>query len=47
MADDEKPVTKTRSAVHPQLMGKKITIRLVSGGQPITGTVEGYNQCMR
>jgi host factor-I protein len=27
----------------PKLMGKKVTIRLVSGGQPITGIVEGYN----
>jgi len=27
----------------PKLMDKKITIRLVSGGQPITGTLEGYN----
>ena len=27
----------------PKLKGKKVTIRLVSGGQPITGTIEGYN----
>jgi RNA chaperone Hfq len=27
----------------PKLMDKKVTIRLVSGGQPITGIVEGYN----
>ena len=27
----------------PKLMGKKIIIRLVSGGQPVTGTVERYN----
>jgi RNA chaperone Hfq len=27
----------------PKLKGKKVIIRLVSGGQPITGTVEGYN----
>ena len=27
----------------PKLRGKKVTIRLVSGGQPITGTLEGYN----
>ena len=25
------------------LKGKKVTIRLVSDGQPITGTLEGYN----
>jgi sRNA-binding regulator protein Hfq len=27
----------------PSLKGKKVTIRLVSGGQPVTGTLEGYN----
>ena len=27
----------------PKLRGKKVTIRLISGGQPVTGTVEGYN----
>ncbi len=27
----------------PDLKGKKVVIRLVSGGQPVTGTIEGYN----
>jgi len=27
----------------PKLRGKKLIVRLVSGGQPITGTLEGYN----
>ena len=27
----------------PDLKGKKVTIRLVSGGQSVTGTIEGYN----
>ena len=27
----------------PDLKGKKVTIRLISGGQPVTGTIEGYN----
>jgi hypothetical protein len=27
----------------PKLRGKKVIIWLVSGGQPITGIVEGYN----
>ena len=27
----------------PKLKGKKVIIRLISGGQPITGTLEGYN----
>jgi len=29
----------------PKLKGKKVIIRLVSGGQPVTGTVERYNPC--
>lgn len=27
----------------PKLRGKKVTVRLVNGGQPITGILEGYN----
>ena len=27
----------------PKLRGKKVTIRLVTGGQPVTGIAEGYN----
>ena len=27
----------------PALNGKKVTIRLITNGQPIIGTVEGYN----
>jgi sRNA-binding regulator protein Hfq len=27
----------------PKLRGKKVIIRLISGGQPVTGTIEGYN----
>lgn len=27
----------------PKLLGKKVIIRLVSGGQPIIGTLERYN----
>ena len=27
----------------PKFKGKKVIIRLVSGGQPVTGTLEGYN----
>jgi len=26
----------------PKLKGKKVIIRLTSGGQPVTGTMEGY-----
>jgi RNA chaperone Hfq len=45
MANDDKSVKKTRSSYEfiPKLKDKKITIRLVSGGQPVTGTLEGYN----
>ena len=40
--------TKTMAERHgpqfiPKLKGKKVIIRLISGGQPITGTIEGYN----
>jgi sRNA-binding regulator protein Hfq len=44
MPDDEKP-TKARSSNEfiPKLKGKKVVIFLVSGGQPVTGTIEGYN----
>jgi RNA chaperone Hfq len=27
----------------PKLVGKKVIIHLTAGGQPVTGTVEGYN----
>ena len=45
MADDEKPAARARSSYEfiPKLEGKKVVIRLVSGGQPVTGTIEGYN----
>ena len=45
MADDEKTVARARSSYEfiPKLKGKKVVIRLVSGGQPVTGTIEGYN----
>ena len=49
MAEDEKSTTpqKAPRETGPQfihkLKVKKVLIRLVSGGQPVTGTVEGYN----
>ncbi len=27
----------------PKLKGKKVIIRLVSGGRPVTGAIDGYN----
>ena len=40
----EKSATKPlTNGFIPNLMGEKIVIHLTSGGQPVTGTVEGYN----
>ena len=46
--DQTTVVTKIVAARHgpqfiPKLKGKKVIIRLISGGQPVTGTIEGYN----
>ena len=49
MTEDEKTTTTLPAAKHtgpqfiPKLKGKKVIIRLVSGGQPVNGIVEGYN----
>ena len=44
MTKEEKPTTKqTGPQFIPKLRGKKVVIRLVSGGQPVTGILEGYN----
>jgi RNA chaperone Hfq len=48
MGEKDKPTTTTASKQSgpqfiPKLKGKKVIIRLVSGGQPVTGTIEGYN----
>jgi RNA chaperone Hfq len=47
---NEKPVnenakitTPPSNGFIPKLKGKKVVIRLVSGGQPVVGTIEGYN----
>jgi sRNA-binding regulator protein Hfq len=42
--EKEMPTTKQGSPQFiPKLKGKKVVIRLVSGGQPVTRTIEGYN----
>ena len=41
--EEERPKKQTGPQFIPKLRGKKVTIRLVTGGQPITGIVEGYN----
>jgi RNA chaperone Hfq len=45
MTEEEKATTTKQTGPQfiPKLKGKKVVIRLVSGGQPITGKVEGYN----
>jgi RNA chaperone Hfq len=44
MNEEEKTTTKQGPPQFiPKLKGKKVIIRLVSGGQPVTGTIEGYN----
>jgi sRNA-binding regulator protein Hfq len=37
------PLRKQGPQFIPKLRGKKITIHLISGGQPVPGTLEGYN----
>jgi RNA chaperone Hfq len=44
--DEEEMIIAETSEYHDfisKLKGKKVVIRLVSGGQPITGTIEAYN----
>ena len=41
--EEERPKKQTGPHFIPKLKGKKVTIRLVTGGQPITGILEGYN----
>jgi hypothetical protein len=48
MTKETKPTTSTAPKQTgpqfiPKLKGKKVTIRLVPGGQPISGILEGYN----
>ena len=45
MAEEkEMPMTKQGPPQFiPKLKGKKVIICLVSGGQPVTGAIEGYN----
>jgi RNA chaperone Hfq len=44
MSDDEKPTTRqSLPQFIPKFKGKKVVIRLLSGGQPVTGTIESFN----
>jgi sRNA-binding regulator protein Hfq len=42
-ANDTKPRPRPGFEFIPKLKDKKVMIRMVSGGQPITGTLEAYN----
>jgi len=39
----DKPSSPKIPQFIPKLLGKKVTIRPVSGGQPISGVLEGFN----
>ena len=39
----EKTKRRLSNGFIPKLKDKKVTIRLITGGQPITGTIERYN----
>ena len=44
MSEEENPTAKQSSPQFiPKFKGKKVVIRLLSGGQPVTGTVESFN----
>jgi RNA chaperone Hfq len=45
MTEEGKPTAKASTSTEfiPTLKGKKVTIRLLSNGQPVTGVIEGYN----
>ncbi len=44
MPEDEKPIVKqSQPQFIPKFKGKKVVIRLLSGGQPVVGTVESFN----
>lgn len=43
MNEEEKITKQSPPQFIPKFKGKKVIIRLVSGGQPVTGTIEGYN----
>ncbi len=40
---NKKPKKPLTNGFIPKLKDKKVIIRMVSGGQPVTGILEGYN----
>jgi RNA chaperone Hfq len=44
MSEEEKPAVKqTPPQFIPKFRGKRVIIRLISGGQPVTGIIESFN----
>ena len=44
MSEDEKPATRqSLPQFIPLVKGKKVMIRLLSGGQPVVGTIDSFN----
>jgi RNA chaperone Hfq len=44
MTDAEKPSTRpSMPQFIPKLKGKKVMIRLLSGGQPVVGAIDSFN----
>ena len=44
MSEEEKPTGKqSLPQFIPKLKGKRVMVRLTSGGQPVTGTIESFN----
>ncbi|MCX6674567.1 MAG: RNA chaperone Hfq [Methanothrix sp.] len=44
MPEDEKSTTRqSLPQFIPKFKGKKVVIRLLSGGQPVTGTIDSFN----
>ncbi len=44
MSEEEKSTAKQSSPQFiPKLKGKRVLVRLISGGQPVTGTIESCN----
>ena len=44
MSEEEKSTTRqSLPQFIPKFKGKKVVIRLLSGGQPVTGTIDSFN----
>lgn len=44
MSEEEKSTAKQSTPQFiPKFKGKRVMVRLISGGQPVTGTIESFN----